>query len=270
MDIVVHSSTKSSTAHAWLRRSDRDVYFSSKVTTVRVSTRCCITRRHPAEKLSACAASVASTGTDVGVTGIEANSGSLGWDLERSRIAWAKSFLADGRVVVRTGDGELQEGQNFEACKRPRSGDPRSLGIVIATAPVRQTDEEILRSADLESKLQAFGWHVASCDATTTAAAPCLRRLPPRRGTAQKALIAHTIKGKGVSFMEHPLPCAQWRNVPLARRRSLRRRLCRAHAELVERVRKLRTSSSCRCTSSRRSEYSLEGEPNQRPGLGRR
>src|SRR5207302_2183210 len=49
---------------------------------------------------------------DVGVPGIEANSGSLGMGLSKGRgMAWAKRFLGrGGRVVVMTGDGELQEG----------------------------------------------------------------------------------------------------------------------------------------------------------------
>src|SRR5213076_2237662 len=54
---------------------------------------------------------------DIGVPGIEANSGSLGMGISKGRgMAWAKRFLGrGGRVVVLTGDGELQEGQNFEA-----------------------------------------------------------------------------------------------------------------------------------------------------------
>jgi len=51
---------------------------------------------------------------DVGVPGIEANSGSLGMGISKARgIAWAKRHLGlGGRVVVMVGDGELQEGQN--------------------------------------------------------------------------------------------------------------------------------------------------------------
>ena len=54
---------------------------------------------------------------DVGVPGIEANSGSLGMGISKGRgIAWAKRHLGrGGRVVVMVGDGELQEGQNWEA-----------------------------------------------------------------------------------------------------------------------------------------------------------
>ena len=54
---------------------------------------------------------------NVRVPGIEANSGSLGMGISKGRgIAWAKRQLGHGgRVVVMVGDGELQEGQNFEA-----------------------------------------------------------------------------------------------------------------------------------------------------------
>src|SRR5688500_15956032 len=53
---------------------------------------------------------------DIGVPGIEANSGSLGMGISKARgIAWAKRFRgAGGRVFVTIGDGELQEGQNYE------------------------------------------------------------------------------------------------------------------------------------------------------------
>ena len=54
---------------------------------------------------------------DVGIPGIEANSGSLGMGISKGRgIAWAKRFRGTGgHVFVMTGDGELQEGQNYEA-----------------------------------------------------------------------------------------------------------------------------------------------------------
>jgi transketolase len=52
---------------------------------------------------------------DVGIRGIEANSGSLGMGISKGKgIAWAKRRLGrGGRVFVLTGDGELQEGQNY-------------------------------------------------------------------------------------------------------------------------------------------------------------
>ncbi len=54
---------------------------------------------------------------DIHIAGIEANSGSLGMGISKGRgMAWAKQRLRrGGRVFVMTGDGELQEGQNYEA-----------------------------------------------------------------------------------------------------------------------------------------------------------
>ena len=56
---------------------------------------------------------------DVGVPGIEANSGSLGMGISKGRgIAWAKRHLGrGGRVVVMVGDGELQEARTTRGCK---------------------------------------------------------------------------------------------------------------------------------------------------------
>ncbi len=64
---------------------------------------------------------------DVGVPGIEANSGSLGMGISKGRgIAWAKRHLGrGGRVVVMVGDGELQEGQNYEGAAGGRARAPR-------------------------------------------------------------------------------------------------------------------------------------------------
>ena len=66
---------------------------------------------------------------DVGVPGIEANSGSLGMGISKGRgIAWAKRHLGrEGRVVVMVGDGELQEGQNWEALQARRGRAARPI-----------------------------------------------------------------------------------------------------------------------------------------------
>jgi transketolase len=145
---------------------------------------------------------------DVGVPGIEANSGSLGMGLSKARgMAWAKRFLGrGGRVVVMTGDGELQEGQNYEALQAAAH---QRIGNLIAIVDRNQLQsdrptEEILALGDLEAKLRGFGWHVASCDGHDHAA---LRAVFDEFRTIDerpKLLVAQTIKGRGVSFMEHP------------------------------------------------------------------
>jgi transketolase len=146
---------------------------------------------------------------DIGTPGIEANSGSLGMGLSKGRgMAWAKTFLGrGGRVVVMTGDGELQEGQNWEAFASAAHQRVGNLWAIVDCNELqsdRRTDD-ILALRDLEDKLRAFGWHVQSCDGHDHAALD--RAFADMRGAdadVPKALIARTIKGRGVSFMEHP------------------------------------------------------------------
>ena len=120
MDVVVHLFEEElTTARLGWDHPDRDVYFSSK--------------GHDVPGLYAVLHSFGVIPTerllrlrrlggldghpDVRVPGIEANSGSLGMGISKGRgMAWAKRFLGRaGRVVVMIGDGELQEGQNYEA-----------------------------------------------------------------------------------------------------------------------------------------------------------
>ena len=146
---------------------------------------------------------------DVGVPGIEANSGSLGMGISKGRgIAWAKRLLGrGGRVVVMTGDGELQEGQNWEALQSAAHGRLGRLWVIVDRNELQsdKTTEEILALGDLEAKLRAFGWHVATCDGHDHAALrETFASFDAGPEDVPKALVARTIKGKGVSFMEHP------------------------------------------------------------------
>ena len=145
---------------------------------------------------------------DVGVPGIEANSGSLGMGISKGRgMAWAKRHLGHGgRVVVMTGDGELQEGQNYEGLQAAAHERLGNL-IVVVDRNELQSDkptEEIVALGDLELRLGAFGWHVASCDGHDISALREAFASFRDVGDRPQALVAHTIKGRGVSFMEHP------------------------------------------------------------------
>jgi transketolase len=146
---------------------------------------------------------------DVGIPGIEANSGSLGMGLSKGRgMAWAKRFLGrGGRVVVMTGDGELQEGQNWEALAGAAHARIGNVWAIVDRNELQsdKPTEEILALGDLEAKLRAFGWHVESCDGHDHDA--LARAFGDMHGAPEdvpKALVARTIKGRGVSFMEHP------------------------------------------------------------------
>ena len=150
---------------------------------------------------------------DVGVPGIEANSGSLGMGISKARgIAWAKRHLGrGGRVVVMTGDGELQEGQNWEALQAAAHQRVGRL-LVIVDRNELQSDkatEEILAIESLEAKLRAFGCRVETRDGHDHAALrDAFRALEAGDDGTPGVLVARTIKGKGVSFMEHPAALA--------------------------------------------------------------
>jgi transketolase len=210
MDIVAYLFFEElSTAELGFDHPDRDIYFSSKGHDVpglyAVLHALGVV---PAERLLRLRRLGGLDGhPDVGVPGVEANSGSLGMGVSKGRgMAWAKRHLGrGGRVVVMTGDGELQEGQNYEAFQGA-AHDRLSNLIVVVDANEVQSDKpvrEIVDLGDLEAKLRVFGWHVAACDGHDFGE---LRGAFEsfREGERPHALVAHTIKGRGVSFMEHP------------------------------------------------------------------
>ena len=150
---------------------------------------------------------------DVRVPGIEANSGSLGMGISKGRgMALAKRLLGrSGRVVVMVGDGELQEGQSWEGLQAAAHHGADNVWVVVDRNEIQsdKPTEEILALGDLERKLVAFGWEVASCDGHDHAA---LRQAFARfrsSSSRPKVLLARTVKGKGVSFMEHPVALAE-------------------------------------------------------------
>jgi transketolase len=145
---------------------------------------------------------------DIGTRGIESNSGSLGMGLSKGRgMAWAKNHFGHaGRVFVLTGDGELQEGQNFEALQAGAHQHIARLTAIVDHNKI-QSDKpvsEILDLGDLEKKFSTFGWQVARCDGHDFHAIEhALAEFKTVKGKPQ-ILIADTLKGRGVSFMEHP------------------------------------------------------------------
>jgi transketolase len=146
---------------------------------------------------------------DVGVPGIEANSGSLGMGISKGRgIAWAKRRLGRrGRVVVMVGDGELQEGQNYEGLQAARQERLADLTVVVDRNELqsdRPTDEIVSLGA-LEDRFLAFGWHVQTCDGHDVRALRAAFASFAEVRDRPQVLVAETIKGKGVSFMEHPV-----------------------------------------------------------------
>jgi transketolase len=212
---------------------------------------------------------------DIGVPGIEANSGSLGMGLSKGRgMAWAKRFHGrDGRIVVMTGDGELQEGQNWEAFASAAHQGVGNLWAIIDRNELQsdRPTEEILALGDLEAKLHAFGWHVEVCDGhdheALAGAFAAMRGAPEQR---PKILVAHTVKGRGISFMEHPAALRdgggtyRWH----AGAPDDETFVC-AHAELVERIRTQLPDLRLESVAALDESVSLEGEPESGAGTRR-
>ncbi len=145
---------------------------------------------------------------DVSTPGIEANSGSLGMGISKAKgMALGKRAKGhEGRIFVLTGDGELQEGQIYEALQTASHQGITNLNVIVDCNKVQsdRPTSEITDLGDLEGKFRDFGWHVARCNGHNLEQLESV--LAEFRGNTSKPkiLIADTIKGRGVSFMEHP------------------------------------------------------------------
>ena len=140
------------------------------------------------------------------------NTGSLGMGISK-----AKGFvLADrlvgrsGRVFVLTGDGELQEGQFWESLSSAANRVLSEITVIVDHNKI-QSDTWVADVSDLgelESKVRSFGWAVGRCDGNDPAdLARGLADLEREAGDRPRLLVADTVKGAGVSFMEpHGLP----------------------------------------------------------------
>jgi transketolase len=138
--------------------------------------------------------------------GVEVTSGSLGQGLSFGLGTVLAGRLArrDYRVYVLLGDGECDEGQVWEAAMASAHFKAESLTAIIDYNKYQQTGpiEREMALEPLGDKWRAFGWHVEEADghdaAALCAGLACGRAVKGR----PQVLIAHTKKGKGVSFME--------------------------------------------------------------------
>jgi transketolase len=138
------------------------------------------------------------------VPGVEANTGPLGHGMPIAvgcAIA-ARLSASSRRVFVVVGDGELQEGSNWEAAMAAGHRQLANLTAVVDRNGLQQgaRTEATNRLEPLADKWRAFGWEVAEVDGHDHAALlEVLERAP---GSQPRCIIARTVKGKGVSFME--------------------------------------------------------------------
>jgi transketolase len=150
--------------------------------------------------------------------GVETNTGPLGHGFPVALgIAIAGQVAgATYRTFVLTGDGELQEGSNWEAAMVGGHRKLANLTLIVDRNRLQQGagTEETSGLDPLDDKFRAFGWQVEMVDGHDPAALLQVLGTPVGARTKPLCVIANTVKGKGVSFMENK---ASWHHgVPSA------------------------------------------------------
>jgi transketolase len=140
------------------------------------------------------------------VPGVETNTGPLGHGLPvavGSALA-AKLTNARWRVFVMTGDGELQEGSNWEAAMSAAHYQLDNLILIVDRNRLQQGDwtERTMHLEPLADKWRAFGWSVQEVDGHDHALLLETFSQTPFEPGKPSCIIANTHKGKGVSFMQ--------------------------------------------------------------------
>ena len=141
------------------------------------------------------------------VKGIEFNTGALGHGLSISTgIAMAaKKDSAEYRVFTLLGDGELAEGSNWEAAMLASHYKLDNLVAILDhnTLQISGRNKDVLSPYPIDEKFKAFGWSVISIDGNSIhELRETFRKLPSDPGKPT-LIIANTVKGKGVSYMEN-------------------------------------------------------------------
>lgn len=140
------------------------------------------------------------------VPGVETNTGPLGHGMPVSvGIAIAGQLTGRAyRTFVLTGDGELQEGSNWEAAMCAGHRKLTHLTWIVDRNRLQQgaRTEDTNALDPLDAKVKAFGWDCVEVDGHDHAQLLEVLSAPVAARTKPLCVIANTIKGKGVSFME--------------------------------------------------------------------
>jgi len=147
--------------------------------------------------------------THEGLPGVRVASGSLGQGMSVAiGAALAKKLNSDKSIVFSLhGDGELQEGQNWEALMFAPFNKVDNL-IITIDYNLQQIDgstNDVLSLGNLQAKLEAFGWKVINMDGNNMKEVVDTLKMAKEnthKGESQ-AIIMKTVMGKGVDFMEN-------------------------------------------------------------------
>ncbi len=147
--------------------------------------------------------------TSHGVPGVEFSSGSLGHGLSVAcGIALAaRADKQDQRAFALLSDGECDEGSTWEAALFAGHHQLDNLTAIIDYNKIQSfgTVKDVLDLEPLADKWRSFGWSAHEVDGHDVAALSSVLTGLPRETGKPTAIIAHTIKGKGVSYMENQL-----------------------------------------------------------------
>ncbi|MEB3196842.1 MAG: transketolase [Candidatus Sericytochromatia bacterium] len=141
------------------------------------------------------------------LAGVEASTGSLGQGLSigLGMAEGARITGTQARVYVLMGDGELDEGQVWEAALYAGAKACENLTAIVDVNGLQLDDSTagILPLEPLADKWAAFGWHVVEIDGHDFAQILAAYREAQATKGRPTVILARTVKGKGVSFMEH-------------------------------------------------------------------
>ena len=139
------------------------------------------------------------------VPGVDASTGSLGQgcSIAVGMALGAKVQGKDTKVFTLLGDGECQEGQIWEALMSAAHYKLDNLTVIVDNngLQIDGSNDEVMSLGDMPAKLRAFGFDLHEIDGHDLDAIEAALGAPVTPGRP-KAILAHTVKGKGVSFME--------------------------------------------------------------------
>ena len=146
---------------------------------------------------------------DVGTTSIETNTGSLGMGISKAKGFVFKNRISgiNPKVFVITGDGELQEGQIWESLQSAYTDKMGEITVIIDHNKI-QSDTWVTETSDLgniKAKFESFGWSAWRCDGNNIVEISQEFQKMKKVTDKPKVLIADTVKGSGVSFMNFSL-----------------------------------------------------------------
>ncbi len=138
--------------------------------------------------------------------GVDFSAGSLGMGLSYG-MGCAIAAKLDGserRAFVMLGDGEIQEGSVWEAAMAAAHHELGNLKVILDRNRIQNDDfcETQMRMFDIPAKWRAFGWNVKEIDGHNMREVVEGMNYLSETNDGPSILIAHTVKGKGVSFME--------------------------------------------------------------------